>query len=369
MSSSAVVRTHRLAGSARRTRRHALNLLVPLSLAALVGCGQSGAPAGETGAAGGAPRIMSFSASPPTVTAGQATTLSWRTNGAETALTLSSADLGSVPVTGTSHTASPAATTTYTLSATNGEDEVSSSVTVTVAGTNSGPDPAPNPAPSPAPNPNPEPNPEPTPDPEPEPDPTPDPEPDPEPTPDPEPDPEPPVYSPLEVVKVGNGRVLSSPAGIDCGGDCTEEYALGTAVTLSATPDAGWAFAGWGGACPGTEVCEVMMDVASVLVEATFEPLLLSAPAPLSPADGAVFGNYPRSTTLTWEAVPGASAYIVEVEYDGGGWTPYRLETLTGTSFTFDFVGMQPGRWRVWALDEDGAEGDKSPWRVFEYTV
>ena len=338
-----------------RLRRHALGLLVPLSLAALVGCEQSRAPAGETGATGDAPRIVSFSASPLTVAAGQATTLSWRTNGAERDLTLSSADLGSVPVTGSSHTARPAATTTYTLSATNGEDEVSSSVTVTVAGSNPGP----NPAPSPAPNPNPEPDPEPTPD----------LEPDPEPTPDPEPDPEPPVYSPLEVVTVGNGRVLSSPAGIDCGGDCAEDYTLGATITLSATPDAGWAFTGWGGACSGTGACEVTVDVSNVLVEATFEPLLLNAPAPLTPADGAVFGHYPRSTTLTWEAVPGASAYVVEVEYDGGGWTPLTSEMLTSTSFTFDFVGMQPGRWRVWALDGDGVEGDKSPWRVFEYTV
>ena len=339
------------ARSTGRLRRHALSLLVPLSLAALVGCEQSGGPAGETGAAGGAPRIVSFAASPPTVTAGQATNLSWRTNGAETDLTLSSPDLGSVPVAGTSHTARPAATTTYTLSATNGEDEVSSSVTVTVAASDSGPEPAP------------------TPNPEPDPEPTPDPEPDPAPTPDPEPDPEPPVDSPLEVAVVGNGRVQSSPAGIDCGGDCAEDYALGTTVTLSATPDVGWAFAGWGGACSGTGTCDVMMDVANVLVEATFEPLLLSAPAPLAPTDGAVFGHYPRSTTLTWGAVPGASAYVVEVEYDGGGWTSYKLETLTGTSFTFNFVGMQPGRWRVWALDEDGAGGDKSPWRVFEYTV
>ena len=154
--------------STGRLRRHALSLLVPLSLAALVGCEQSGGPAGETGAAGGAPRIVSFAASPPTVTAGQATTLSWRTNGAETDLTLSSADLGSVPVTGTSHTARPATTTTYTLRATNDEDTVSSSVTVTVAGADSGPNPAPNPAPTPepAPEPDPEPDPEPMPDPD-----------------------------------------------------------------------------------------------------------------------------------------------------------------------------------------------------------
>jgi hypothetical protein len=36
-------------------------------------------------------------------------------------------------------------------------------------------------------------------------------------------------------------------------------------------------------------------------------------------------------------------------------------------SYEFDFVGAQPGRWRVWAIDEAGREGFKSPWRLFVY--
>ncbi len=45
----------------------------------------------------------------------------------------------------------------------------------------------------------------------------------------------------------GSGTVTSSPAGIDCGGDCTEIYTHGTVVTLFANPDAGSSFAGWSG--------------------------------------------------------------------------------------------------------------------------
>ena len=37
---------------------------------------------------------------------------------------------------------------------------------------------------------------------------------------------------------------------------------------------------------------------------------------------------------------------------------------VRGTSYTFNFVGAQPGRWRVWAIDVDESEGPRSEWRV-----
>jgi hypothetical protein len=41
---------------------------------------------------------------------------------------------------------------------------------------------------------------------------------------------------------------------------------------------------------------------------------------------------------------------------------------VVGTQYTFNFVGANPGRWRVSAIRADGAEGPKSPFRVFRYT-
>ena len=68
-----------------------------------------------------------------------------------------------------------------------------------------------------------------------------------------------PVYT-LTVSSDGSGRVLSSPSGIDCGGDCTETYEENTLVTLTAEPDEGWIFIGWSGACSGAGTCQVIMN-------------------------------------------------------------------------------------------------------------
>ena len=64
----------------------------------------------------------------------------------------------------------------------------------------------------------------------------------------------------VTVTKVGNARIISSPEGIDCGDICSAEFDLGTVVTLTATPDPGWAFTGWAGACAGSEGCTVTVD-------------------------------------------------------------------------------------------------------------
>ena len=45
----------------------------------------------------------------------------------------------------------------------------------------------------------------------------------------------------------GSGTVLSAPAGINCGSDCSEAFTVGTSVTLTATPATGSTFAGWSG--------------------------------------------------------------------------------------------------------------------------
>ncbi len=121
---------------------------------------------------------------------------------------------------------------------------------------------------------------------------------------------------------------------------------------------------------------------ASALSEAEKEPsMTLPAPVQLSPADRIELDYFPRHTKLEWQPVDGAVSYTVEVDFCDGRvkgrrecqnpQTLYsREKSPTGimlTSYEFDFIGAQPGRWRVWAVDKNGQQGFKSPWRTFFY--
>jgi hypothetical protein len=83
------------------------------------------------GSGGEPPVITSFTATPPTITTGESSTLSWIVSGA-TSLSISP-DVGTV--TGSSVAVQPSVTTEYTLTATNAAGQDSATATVTVSGT------------------------------------------------------------------------------------------------------------------------------------------------------------------------------------------------------------------------------------------
>ncbi|MBV1909363.1 MAG: SdiA-regulated domain-containing protein, partial [Kangiellaceae bacterium] len=84
----------------------------------------------------------------------------------------------------------------------------------------------------------------------------------------------------LNVTTEGNGTVISTPAGINCGVDCEEMYAENSEITLTATADTGFSFVGWSGACSGTSSCLLTMNeakvVTAIFIEETANEFLLT---------------------------------------------------------------------------------------------
>lgn len=130
------------------------------------------------------------------------------------------------------------------------------------------------------------------------------------------------------------------------------------------------------GVAPGVARDEPRVDVHPPIPTPTpITPVILPAPAQLSPADSTVFSHFPRTTTVRWTPVPGAQAYVVELDvgWSDGTWGsekkdwPTMLRKVSGPEYVFEWLGAQPGRWRVWAIDATGQPGDKSPWWGFAY--
>ncbi len=66
----------------------------------------------------------------------------------------------------------------------------------------------------------------------------------------------------VSVTGSGTGTVTSTPGGIDCAPDCSEDYPAGSMVELIATASGDDLFFGFSGDCSGTGSCVVNMDQA-----------------------------------------------------------------------------------------------------------
>jgi hypothetical protein len=151
---------------------------------------------------------------------------------------------------------------------------------------------------------------------------------------------------PLTVAKAGTGTgtVTSSPAGINCGADCTEAYTVGTGVTLSAAADVGSVFAGWsGGGCAGTGTCMVTLSTAQT-VTATFTlntygvtvtkagtgaGTVTSSPAGIN-CGADCSENFGHGTMVTLTAAPAVGSTFAS--WSGGGCTGTSTCVLTVTA-------------------------------------
>jgi hypothetical protein len=162
----------------------------------------------------------------------------------------------------------------------------------------------------------------------------------------------------LTVQVSGEGTVLSSPDGINCGTDCSEDYEVGTAVTLAAHPAGGFIFAGWSGGCEGNAPCQVTMD-SSREVTATFLPAgSITVRKEAEPAD---------PTNFSFRTVPNLSGGVFVLRSDesrtflglaAGTYSvtespteDWRLDGISCTGAGTDTLQEQPGRTATIAVD------------------
>ena len=131
----------------------------------------------------------------------------------------------------------------------------------------------------------------------------------------------------LTVNVIGNGRVTSVPAGIDCGNDCSETFAPGTEVTLTPLALANAAFRAWSGD-PDCTDGRVRLDVArgciATFVPSGWQPL----GAPLSLVNSQRFAiavdHSVASAPVTYAAIAAEAAGRVDLlvrRFDGSSWT------------------------------------------------
>jgi len=151
----------------------------------------------------------------------------------------------------------------------------------------------------------------------------------------------------------GTGTVTSSPAGIACGSDCSEVYAPGTVVTLTAAAGSGSRFAGWtGGGCTGTGTCVVTVN-AAMMVVAQFDRLCTLTVARLGTGSGTVTSNpsgiscgadctedFVCGTAVQLTAAPNGSTFIGWSNgCSGTGACSVTLTTSTTINATFTQCG------------------------------
>jgi trimeric autotransporter adhesin len=162
----------------------------------------------------------------------------------------------------------------------------------------------------------------------------------------------------LQTTKSGTGigLVSSSPAGINCGGDCSESLASGTAVTLTAVPDPGSNFTSWSGVtCAGGNVspnCSFTLT-ANTTVTATFDSSLVvsndfndDARSDLlwrNGGDGSVQGwlmNGLSATQVAGLLPPGGYTVTHVADLDGNGKADTLIRHTDGTTIGWLHDGL-----------------------------
>ncbi|HYA50601.1 MAG TPA: hypothetical protein VEG33_05475, partial [Streptosporangiaceae bacterium] len=124
----------------------------------------------------------------------------------------------------------------------------------------------------------------------------------------------------IRVGGTGSGMVSSSPGGINCtfihgttGGGCTGVFPYGATVSLNPVAFDGNSFAGWSGACVGTQACQLSVP-RDTSVTAGFTLL-----APATPTGLTVVRATASTAVITWRRSAEADLYYLLRSSSSGG--------------------------------------------------
>jgi hypothetical protein len=156
----------------------------------------------------------------------------------------------------------------------------------------------------------------------------------------------------------GSGTVTSSPAGINCPGDCTETYDQGTSVVLTATAASGSRFDSWSG-CDSTAGNQCTVNVNSIeSVSATFvkqwdlsvsktgsgSGTVTSSPSGIN-CGGTCTAPFDQSASVTLTATPDSGSVFVTMDAAKSvtaDFTPGRVLTVTKSGTGGGSVSSSP---------------------------
>ncbi len=125
----------------------------------------------------------------------------------------------------------------------------------------------------------------------------------------------------LTVTIQGNGVVGSAPGGIDCPGDCVEDFASGTPVEITATAAGGYAFDHWTGDCSGaTPTCDLTMS-SNRQAGAVFAPVPGSDWVTVVKPNGGERWKAAKKRTIRWRSSGFSGNVKIELSTnDGASW-------------------------------------------------
>jgi hypothetical protein len=167
------------------------------------------------------------------------------------------------------------------------------------------------------------------------------------------------------------GTIVSSPTGINCGSDCTENYPAGRIVTLTPMPAANSKFKAWTGHADcadgsvtmnANKTCTATFtpNTASLSVSKIGNGSVASTPSGINCGTSCSF-NFVTGTPITLQAIP--SAGFTFAGWSGGctGTADCKLTLSSNTTVTANFVNSLSDRIGIyrpstgeWFLDRNG---------------